>query len=172
MIQCPDTCLSSVIDNWKREFESWGHFAVSLYQGSERVNELERVRVGINDIMICGKALFVDDANLTKMEKVPWKLIIVDEFHEFKNLKAKCYEQLYNLREQSKCPILGLTGTLMANNHKELWALIDMVHRGLLGSWDAFNKMVSLPIMHSRYEFIPCSILVCSIYIFKLCAFL
>ena len=114
--------------------ETWGHFAVSVYQGADKGKELERVRVGINDIMICGRSIFFHDAYIAD---IPWKLIIVDEFHEYKNPLTKGCKQLQSLRDAAQCPILGLSGTLMSNmsnSHKELWALVDVVQPGLIGT--------------------------------------
>ena len=130
--------------------DAWGHFAVSVYQGADKGKQLERVRVGINDIMICGRSIFFDDAYIAD---IPWKLIIVDEFHEYKNPSTKGYKQLQNVRDLAQCPILGLSGTLMSNSHKELWALIDVVQPGLIGTWKNFKNIVSKPLMDSRYVY-------------------
>jgi len=142
--------FDSVIANWKRELDTWGHFAVSIYQGSEKEKQLYDIRDGINDIMICGKALFIDKAHFASIGEVPWKLIIVDEFHEFKTRASNSSDLLLCLRDKVNCPILGLTGTLMPNNHKELWSLIDLVQPNHLGSLKDFNKIISRPIKHGR----------------------
>jgi SNF2 family DNA or RNA helicase len=139
-----------VIDNWERELKTWGHFAVSVYQGNEKEKELELVRIGINDIMICGISHFKRSAHLAALEKVPWKLIIADEFHDYKNVKANCYANLASLRTTAKCPILGLTGTIMSNSHEELWSLIDLVQPNHLGTFKFFDKHISGPMKHER----------------------
>ena len=108
------------------------------------------VRVGINDIMICGRSIFFDDAYIAD---IPWKLIIVDEFHKYKNPLTKGYKQLQSLQDAAQCLILGLNGTLVSNSHKELWVLVDVVQPGLIGTWDNLKKIVSTPLTHSRYVY-------------------
>lgn len=46
--------------------------------------------------------------------------------------------------------MLAMTGTLMSNDHKELWNLVDLVETDYLGSWDEFKNEVSEPIKLGR----------------------
>jgi SNF2 family DNA or RNA helicase len=82
--------------------------------------------------------------------EVEWKLIIIDEFHEYKNSKSATYKSLEELRNSSACPLIGMTGTLMSNAHRELYTLIDLVQLGLLGTWKEFQREYSRPIMLAR----------------------
>ena len=72
----------SVIDNWKNEFEAWGHFEVCTYQGSRREKALQKVKEGISEVLVVGKSLAMTYAS--KLMEVPWKLIVVDEVHAYK----------------------------------------------------------------------------------------
>ena len=106
---------SSVIDNWAREFKKWGHFSVSAYSsGTDRANSIHRIKIGMDDIMLCAKTLFGN----TDFLQIKWKLIVVDEFHEYKNRKTQGYSSLEALRNDSQCPIIGMTGTVMPNELK------------------------------------------------------
>ena len=60
--------------------------------------------------MICGRSLLSRCKG--DIITIPWKLIIVDEFHEFKNEKTNNYKALYDIKDLSDCPVIGLTGTL------------------------------------------------------------
>jgi SNF2 family DNA or RNA helicase len=73
---------SSLVENWTNEFKLWGHFSVAIFRGSDRCLALERVRAGMDEILICGKGLF--DSSINSLNSVKWKLIVVDEFHEYK----------------------------------------------------------------------------------------
>jgi SNF2 family DNA or RNA helicase len=44
-----------------------------------------------------------------------------------------------------------MTGTLMQNNHEELWNLVNLVQPGHFGDWDSFKGHISLPILFGRY---------------------
>jgi SNF2 family DNA or RNA helicase len=46
--------------------------------------------------------------------------------------------------------VLGMTGTLMQNNHGELWNLIDLVETDYLGDASTFKYHYEQPIKHGR----------------------
>jgi SNF2 family DNA or RNA helicase len=43
-----------------------------------------------------------------------------------------------------------MTGTLMQNDHTELWNLIDLVETGYLGDWEDFKHRTAIPIKIAR----------------------
>jgi SNF2 family DNA or RNA helicase len=142
---------SSLLDNWRNEFETWGYFAVSVFRSAkDRDVELHRIKIGMNDILVCTSTLFSKQEHFARIEEIPWKLIIVDEFHCYKNRKTKSYQCLSSLRNVHRCPIIGMTGTLMSNNHEELWSLVDLVQPGILGMRRQFIQNFSQPIKLAR----------------------
>lgn len=46
--------------------------------------------------------------------------------------------------------MIGMTGTLMQNDHSELWNLVDLVETDYLGDYKAFKDQVSIPIKIAR----------------------
>lgn len=131
----------SVITNWSNEFNTWGHFAVSTFQDKEkRAEVLDQVKTGMNDVMICGRALFTRPESFAAIKSVEWKMIVVDEFHEYNKESTQSYKCLLDLRLKCGCPLIGMTGTVMSNNHRELWTLVDLVQPNLLGPWKVFRK--------------------------------
>ncbi|KAL7552810.1 hypothetical protein ACHAWF_017268 [Thalassiosira exigua] len=132
------------------EFQTWGHFNVGVYQGPNREKALDRIKDGLDSILIVGKSLFIRAGDYDQIATVEWSLVIVDEFHEFKNGKSQGYMRLADLRDNSGCPVIGMTGTLMQNNHDELYYLIDLVRPGLLGDIKEFKNEISKPIMYAR----------------------
>ena len=148
----------SVIENWSNEFKTWGHFSVAVFQDKDRALALERIRNGMDDIMICGRSIFIQNDSFEVVKNIRWKLIVIDEFHEYKNGKSQSYEKLEELRNTSHSPLMGLTGTVMPNKHKEMWTLVNLVQAGVLGSWKSFNTYISRPIMLARCVFQSTSI--------------
>jgi SNF2 family DNA or RNA helicase len=140
----------SVLTNWENELKMWGHFAVASYRDSNRAQALHRIKIGMEDILLCGKSMLSQKKLFPPLLAVEWKLIIIDEFHEYKNAKSASYKGLLALRNSSVCPLIGMTGTLMSNAHKELFTLVDLVQPGLLGSWKEFTREYSRPIMLAR----------------------
>lgn len=144
---------SSVIENWMSELSTWGHFGAVKYQGASRDRALERIRLGLDEVMVCGRSLFQGQmgcGDLQHVKQVAWKLIVVDEYHQYKNCKTTSYRGLKSLKETCGAPMIGLTGTLMQNNHKELWSEVDLVNPDFLGTWEEFQQDTSVPIKMGR----------------------
>jgi DNA excision repair protein ERCC-6-like 2 len=78
---------ASVIDNWHYEFTLWGHFRVAVYRGGNSRDEaLKSIELGSSEVLLCGHSLFVAEKDYKLIEAIPWKLVVVDEFHVFKVL--------------------------------------------------------------------------------------
>ena len=108
---------ASVITNWQNEFKTWGHFGVAVYEGQNRSDALERVRDGRDEILVVGKPLFTKvKTDFPQINQLDWRLVICDEMHEYKGYKTNGHKCLQHLRNKSKCPVIGLTGTLVQNN--------------------------------------------------------
>ena len=54
------------------------------------------------------------------------------------------------MKAAHNCRVLGLTGTLMQNQHEELWNLIDLVETDFLGTWKEFEHEVARPLKIGR----------------------
>ena len=111
---------------------------------------MDRIKTGLDFILIVGKSIFTRADDFDALNAVNWKLIVVDEFHEYKNHESNAHMRLADLRDKAACPVIGMTGTLMQNNHKELYYLIDMVRPGLFGDWSAFRMDISDPLKYAR----------------------
>ena len=73
---------------------------------------------------------------------------MIDFCHQNPDGLLSCH--LRNLKAKHPSLIIGMTGTLMQNDHKELWNLIDLVESGYLGEWEEFRRSVSIPIKMGR----------------------
>ena len=93
----------------QNEFKTWGHFNVGFYSGTSREKSLDRIKDGLDSILIVGKSLFVRAGDYDQLASVKWKLVIVDKFHEFKNGKSQGYMRLADLRDNVGCPLIGMT---------------------------------------------------------------
>jgi len=51
----------------------------------------------------------VGSGDYDQIATVEWKLVIVDEFHEFKNGKSQGYMRISDIRDNSGCPVVGMT---------------------------------------------------------------
>uniref|UniRef100_A0A2K6GPR7 DNA excision repair protein ERCC-6-like 2 n=1 Tax=Propithecus coquereli TaxID=379532 RepID=A0A2K6GPR7_PROCO len=135
----------SVLYNWKDELDTWGYFRVTVLHGNKKDNELIRVKQRKCEIALTTYEtlrLCLDELN-----SLEWSAVIVDEAHRIKNPKARVTEVMKAL----KCNVrVGLTGTILQNNMKELWCVMDWAVPGLLGSRTHFKKQFSDPVEHGQ----------------------
>jgi SNF2 family DNA or RNA helicase len=147
MIIVPPT----IVDTWRNAFQTFSHFPVSFYCGRTKVDAIENVLYGSADILLVPKSMFQDEAHSKELERIKWKLIIIDEFHNFKNHNAKISKHLRRLKAVHQPLVLGMTGTPMQNNHTELWNLVDLIETNYFGTKDEFRVNIERPITLGRY---------------------
>ncbi|XP_074851222.1 DNA excision repair protein ERCC-6-like 2 isoform X2 [Carettochelys insculpta] len=135
----------SVLYNWKDELDTWGYFRVSVLHGSRKDNELSRIKQGKFEVVLTTYEtlrLCLDELN-----SLEWSAVIVDEAHRIKNPKAQITQTMKALK---CCVRIGLTGTILQNNMKELWCVMDWAIPGLLGSRKHFKREFSDPVEHGQ----------------------
>ncbi|NWY29215.1 ER6L2 protein, partial [Pheucticus melanocephalus] len=135
----------SVLYNWKDELDTWGYFKVSVLHGSKKDDDMSRIKQGKFEVALTTYEilrLYLDEFN-----SIEWSAVIVDEAHRIKNPKAQITQTMKSL----KCRVrIGLTGTILQNNMKELWCVMDWAVPGLLGSRVHFKKKFSDPVEHGQ----------------------
>ncbi|XP_039585670.1 DNA excision repair protein ERCC-6-like 2 isoform X2 [Passer montanus] len=135
----------SVLYNWKDELDTWGYFKVSVLHGSKKDDDMNRIKQGKFEVALTTYEilrLYLDEFN-----SIEWSAVIVDEAHRIKNPKAQITQTMKSL----KCSVrIGLTGTILQNNMKELWCVMDWAVPGLLGSRGHFKKKFSDPVEHGQ----------------------
>ena len=142
---------NSVTSHWRKDLMTWGHFSCSLFQGVGRDDALKSVNIGLAEIMICAHSMIQRPGDVAKLiQSKPWKLIFVDELHKFKNYETQLSTHLRQLRDAHNSIIIGLTGTVMQNRHKELYNAVDIVAKGHFGSWKDFEIDYGKPISLAR----------------------
>lgn len=73
----------TTLQNWRNEFKKFTHFEVASYHGENRSMALESLQHGRSEVMLATKSLF-GKSDFAEINKVAWKLVIIDEFHLFK----------------------------------------------------------------------------------------
>ncbi len=71
------------------------------------------------------------------IETRDWDLLVIDEAHKLKNAQTQNY-QLVKAIHKDRC--LMLTATPLQNNIFELWALLDLLHPGFMGTKAKFTS--------------------------------
>jgi SNF2-related domain/Helicase conserved C-terminal domain/SNF2 Helicase protein len=131
-------CPLSVVHNWRAEAARFApSLRVVVHHGAERA---EQELVGA-DLVITTYGLLPRD--LEHLAAVDWSTVVADEAQTIKNPATHAAKAIRSLRAGQK---LALTGTPVENRLADLWAILDAVNPGMLGSRERFRHRFAKPI--------------------------
>jgi non-specific serine/threonine protein kinase len=136
-------CPLSVVHNWEAEARRFTpELQVMVHHGSGR-HQGEPALFGLAeaDIVVTTYGLLPRD--IDALAAVDWTTVVLDEAQMIKNAGTKSAKAARRLRAAQK---LALTGTPVENRLSELWAILDAVNPGLLGSQQRFREQYASPI--------------------------
>lgn len=134
------TCPSSLIYNWKQEFEKFApHLEVHIHHGGGR--NFDAFMESECHILITGYATLRND--IEELEIPYWDAVVLDESHNIKNLQAKTTKAVYRLKSRSK---IALSGTPILNNTFDLYSQMNFLLPNLLGGQEFFRNEYANPI--------------------------
>eukprot|EP00667_Euglena_gracilis_P001871 EG_transcript_1871 len=141
---------SSLVQNWAKEVTKWlGRTRlqpqVVLGERQEAEQQLRAFRTGYQPLLITSYDLCRSHADLLK--ECRCDLLVCDEGHRLKNDGTQIARALGRIPCRRR---VLLTGTPLQNDLQELYALMDFVAPGLLGSRDAFRNLYADCIARSR----------------------
>ena len=133
----------SLVHNWEREIRK---FAPSLkayvYSGARRREKSDLNDIVNNfDIILTTYGTVRNDAD--ELSWIEFFYLILDESQTIKNSESKTYKTITGIRAQHR---IVLTGTPIENSLSDLWAQMNFLNRGLLGSKNYFKQEFILPI--------------------------
>jgi hypothetical protein len=140
-------CPMSVVRQWTRELERFAPtLDVHLHHGPDRLSGPElAARAEASDVVVTSYDVATRDVEALAL--VAWDRLILDEAQDAKNPATKRHRALRRLPRRRA---LALTGTPIENSLGELWAIMDLVNPGLLGSRQAFERTFARPIEAGR----------------------
>lgn len=133
----------SLVHNWEREIQK---FAPSLrtyvYGGARRreKNVLNQLLLNF-DLVLTTYGTVRNDAD--RLSQYEFFYLVLDESQTIKNSESKTYKSIMSIRSQHR---IVLTGTPIENSLSDLWAQMNFLNRGLLGSRNHFKETFILPI--------------------------
>ncbi|KAG3150444.1 Switch 2 [Phytophthora cactorum] len=138
---------ASLLQNWEQELLTWMSCSTIILRGKPRDRDamIDQIARGEYEIVICSYDIL--KMYLSRLHKIPWEAVILDEMHCLKNPEAKLTQAVKVIKCRKK---LGLTGTLMQNNEKELHCLVDTIAPGAIGSWAEFSMYYGQDIKFGR----------------------
>ncbi|GMF45357.1 unnamed protein product [Phytophthora fragariaefolia] len=129
---------ASLLQNWEHELHTWMSCSTIILRGKPSDRDAMIDQIASYDIL---------KMYLSRLHKIPWEMVILDEMHCLKNPEAQLTKAVKAVKCKRK---LGLTGTLMQNNEKELHCLVDTIVPGAIGSWADFSMYYGNDIKYGR----------------------
>ena len=133
----------SVTQQWAREIARFAPgLRVHLHHGPSRLAGPAFVTVAReSDVVVTSYDIATRDVDT--LAEIEWDRLILDEAQDAKNPRTKRHRALRRIPRRRA---LALTGTPIENRLGELWAIMDLVNPGLLGSREAFERTFARPI--------------------------
>jgi len=130
-------CPMSVVRQWGAEVERFAPgLRVHLHHGLGRLSgEALAHAARASDIVITSYDLAARDVD--SLVAIEWDRLLLDEAQDVKNPATKRARALRRLPARRR---LAMTGTPIENRLGELWAIMDLVNPGLLGSREWFDR--------------------------------
>ena len=136
-------CPMSVVKQWGAEISRFAPtLRVHLHHGPARLGaeELWHAAHG-HDVVVTSYDIAARDADT--LAAIAWDRLLLDEAQDVKNPATKRARALRRLRARRR---VAMTGTPIENRLGELWAIMDLVNPGLLGSREGFERAFARPI--------------------------
>jgi len=135
---------TSLVYNWKNEIHKFApQNKVGLYLGNNR----DKYEFNNYDINITTYGIARNDQE--QLSEQDFSLIILDESQYIKNPNSKIYHAISLLNAHHK---ITLTGTPIENSLSDLWAQMNFINPGLLGTYNSFKKNYLKPIEKHKNE--------------------
>nr|MBA3289328.1 DEAD/DEAH box helicase [Acidimicrobiia bacterium] len=135
-------CPLSVVHNWQAEADRFTPgLDVIVHHGTGRG---WTEPLGPHHVVVTTYGLLTRDVE--HLAATPWSTLVLDEAQMVKNPGTKAARAVRRLSAGQR---LALTGTPVENRLSELWAIIDAVNPGLLGSREQFRHRYGAPIERS-----------------------
>jgi non-specific serine/threonine protein kinase len=133
----------SVTQQWAREIARFAPgLSVHLHHGPSRLAGAAFVDAArSSDVVVTSYDVATRDVDT--LVQVQWDRLLLDEAQDAKNPRTKRHRALRRIPRRRA---LALTGTPIENRLGELWAIMDLVNPGLLGSRESFERTFARPI--------------------------
>jgi len=137
----------SLVHNWEKEIRKFApSLRVYIYSGARRREKSSLTDIILNfDIILTTYGTVRNDAE--ELSQYEFFFLILDESQYIKNSESKTYKTITEIRSQHR---IVLTGTPIENSLSDLWAQMNFLNRGLLGSRNFFKQEFILPIERDK----------------------
>ncbi|MDR0395474.1 MAG: DEAD/DEAH box helicase [Tannerella sp.] len=131
---------TSLVHNWLNEIQRFtSGFRVHVFTGAQRTKSIDRLTY--YDLVITTYGVVRNDIDLLK--DILFDYVVLDESQLIKNPASKIYHAVLLLNARG---FLTLSGTPIENSLMDLWAQLNFLNRGVLGSQKSFHEEFVVPI--------------------------
>ncbi len=136
-------CPTSVVNNWRKEAERFTpSLPVLIHHGTDRRRQKAFREAAMKHALVVSSYSLLH-RDLESLKDVSWAGIVLDEAQNIKNPETK---QSRAARSLSADYRIALTGTPVENHVGDLWAIMEFLNPGLLGSQAEFKGRFFKPI--------------------------
>jgi len=140
---------TSLIHNWQNELRRFApNLKVYVYTGVKRLKSIDINRVfRFYNVVLTTYGTLRNDIKL--LQNCQFHHLILDESQYVKNPDSLAYKAVIQINALHK---LALTGTPIENSLTDLWAQLNIVNEGMLGSYTSFRNAYINPISRNNKE--------------------
>jgi len=138
---------TSLIHNWQNEFKKFAPtLKVYIYLGVKRLKTNDIYKVFDHyDVVLTTYGTLRNDIDI--LQHCQFHHLILDESQYVKNPDSMAYKSVKHINALHK---IALTGTPVENSLTDLWAQLNIVNEGLLGSQNSFRNAYIHPILKNN----------------------
>ena len=137
---------AALVFNWYHEIKKFNAtLHITRHIGSKRSKKVDSL-ASFDIVLTTYQTALRDIALLVKIE---WEYIVLDESQMIKNKNSKLFQAINTLSAINK---ISLSGTPIENSLSDLWAQMQFINDGMLGSFAFFKKHYLTPIEKYRDE--------------------
>ncbi|TAJ12190.1 DEAD/DEAH box helicase [Marinilabiliaceae bacterium JC017] len=140
---------TSLVHNWENEIKKFApHLKCYIYTGTNRLRSKEIGKILRHyHVVLTTYGVVRNDVDF--LSQYEFYYTILDESQNIKNPTSKLYKAITQLQARYN---LVLTGTPIENSLTDLWAQMNYVNNGLLGSLNFFKNHYVAPITKNKDE--------------------
>lgn len=131
---------TTLLFNWQAEIKKFApKLNFFLHYGPDRIKDLSEIKK--HDVIITSYGIVMRDISFLQTQL--FEYIILDESQAIKNVLSQRYKAVCLLQAKNR---LAMTGTPIENNTFDLYAQMNFLNPGFLGSQAGFKRDYSKPI--------------------------
>lgn len=132
---------ASLVHNWRNEFRKFApQLSVTIYAGQNRLDL--RPYLQRSDVVIVTYHTLRNDIDY--LSRLSFGFVIADEAQTLKNPGSQIHQAVLRLRGKW---FIALSGTPVENSLSDLWAIMNLVNRNMLGTHHFFKAHFIRPIL-------------------------